>query len=208
MKLEVTANRPSFGKDAIITIKGKDNYGSNIPIAKANLTINGEEDAIITIKGKDSNGSNVPIVKANLTINGETTEFNVNEDGTVNIGKLNDGNTEITISVNDGTHDLAEAKINVTVVPAGGLSIAVEAEDYLITTDGELTINITNEAQDIISGIAIIEIDGEIYKDVILENNKATIQLTGLAIGNHIAKVTFLTLNYQAVDNFTRFTIC
>ena len=94
------------------------------------------------------------------------------------------------------------------VVPPVGLSILVEAEDYLITTDGELTINISNEAQDIISGTATIEIDGETYKeDVAIENNKATIQLTGLAIGKHIAKVTFHNPNYQAVDNFTRFTV-
>ena len=132
----------------------------------------------------------------------------MDEDGTVNIGKLAVGNTEITISVNDGTHDLAEAKVNVTVVPPVGLSIVVEAEDYLITTDGELTINISNRAKDIISGTATIEIDGKIYKeDVALENNKATIQLTGLAIGNHIAKVTFHNPNYKTTENITDFIV-
>ena len=179
LKLEVTANEPAFG-----------------------------EDAIITIKGKDGEGANVPIVKANITINGETTEVDVARNGRVNLGKLAVGNTEITVDVNDGIHKAAQAKVTVTVVPAGGLNIIVEAEDYLITTDGKLTITLSNEAHEVISGTATIEIDGRIYKeDVTVENNKATIQLTGLAAGKHIAKATFSSPNYQSVDNFTRFAV-
>ena len=71
-----------------------------------------------------------------------------------------------------------------------------------------MTITLSNEAHEVISGTATIEIDGRIYKeDVTVENNKATIQLTGLAAGKHIAKATFSSPNYQSVDNFTRFAV-
>ena len=190
--------------DAKIIIK--DSTKSNIEVT-ANEPAYGE-DAIITVTVKDGSGAVVPAEKVNVTINGETKELPVADDGTVNLGKLPAGDTEITVSYDDGVHEEAVAALNVTVSPAAGVQVDASAANYAVGGTGSLVITVKDIDGNALSGTAYVEIDGEIYAlDVEVNNGQATVDLTGLDVGDHVAKVTFSNDNYLTVDYTTHFTV-
>ena len=91
------------------------------------------ENVTITVTAKDASGADVPVDKVNVTVNGETKEYPVAEDGTVNLGPMPAGKTEIKVVVDDGVHTPTSKEINVTVnTPA------------VVSVDTELTVTVTN----------------------------------------------------------------
>ena len=166
------------------------------------------EDTIITVTGKDGMGAVVPITAVNVTIDGVTTEYPVADDGTVNLGKLPVGETEITVSVDDGKHKAATETINVTVDPAAGVQLSASAANYAIGETGTLIVTVKDNDGKPLDGPLYIEIDGEIYllggKAI---DGGAEIALTNLDVGDHVAVVTFANSSYLPVDYTTHFTV-
>ena len=76
------------------------------------------QDLIITVTATDGRGTEVPITKVNLTIDGEgPTEIELDEKGNANLGNLAEGPHTITISINDGVHQEKTVTKEIVVNP-------------------------------------------------------------------------------------------
>jgi protocatechuate 3,4-dioxygenase beta subunit len=179
LEIEVTANEPDFG-----------------------------EDTIITVTATDGAGAQITVEKVNVTIGDETKELPVGEDGTVNLGKLPVGETEITVSVDDGVHKATETAINVTVSPAPGAQITVNVEDYFIDETGKLVVTVTDVNGNPLDGSLYVEIDDELYLlGGTITGGEATINLANLEVGKHSVKVTFDNASYLPVEGQDHFEV-
>ena len=97
---------------------------------------------------------------------------------------------------------------NFIVNPDEDLNVIIGADNYTINETGDLTISVTNGAGESLNGYVTIEIDGVLYKeDIEIVDGQNITVLTGLAVGEHIAKVTFHNPNYAEIANITTFTV-
>ena len=183
------------------------------PSTEAGITAGGStvtygEDSTISVFVTDGAGNPVAVAKVNVTIgSGEAQELDVAADGTVVLGKLNAKTYAVAVSYADDVYGLISTQTTVVVNPAE-VMVIVSADNYTVNAAGELVILVGNEAQDILSGTATVEIDGQIYReDVPIENGGATLELSGLAVGEHTVKVTFHSPNYKEIDNITSFKV-
>ena len=112
------------------------------------------EDSLIRVSAKDGRGVAIEIAKVNLTINGQREEYELDENGTVNIGKLGVGSIPVTISFDDGFHRNAQKEITVTVIPSSN------AELDLSYGEGMLNIE-AKDGNNPLNGSAIVIIDGK-----------------------------------------------
>ena len=163
MTLDVTANEATFG-----------------------------EDTILTIVAKDGADADVPLTKVNVTVDGVTNEYDVDENGTVNLGNLSIGDHEITVSVDDGFHEEATADVNATVKPA-------EANVTVTPGEGNVTVEAKDKDGNPINGTAIIVVDGGEPIEVPIDETGKIEYPIDAEPGAHTVEVTFTNPDYENV---------
>ena len=148
-------------------------------------------DTIISITAIDGSGALITLNKVNVSIgDGEAKGYDL-AGGTVNLGKLNAGETEVTVSVLDGFHKYAS---NATVVKVN------PAVPDLSVSSGLANVSIeVRDGTGPIGGIASITVDCDRENPITIiidETGKAEVPLGDLAPGNHTVEVTFNNDNY------------
>uniref|UniRef100_UPI00388D322C Ig-like domain repeat protein n=1 Tax=Methanobrevibacter sp. TaxID=66852 RepID=UPI00388D322C len=180
-----------------ITIK--DSTDLSLEATSNEVTYGG--DTILNVVATDGKGAQIELSKVNITIDGVTTEYPVDEDGNVNIGKLPAGDTEITVSIDDEVYGHVETKVNATVSPA--------VPDLTVTPGvGNITIDV-KDGETPISGTATVVIDGDSEHPITVqidETGHAVVPIDA-APGNHAVEVIFTNDNYTEARQTVAVTV-
>lgn len=201
--------------DVIATFMGNDEYESventeaKIIITDStdlNLELSADEtvyggDVIIKVTASDGMGAIIDIERVNVTINGVTDEYIVGEKSTVNLGKLNAGTVQVTVSVDDGFHKEAQGELDIRVLPSPNAILD------LGFSDGKLIIKVSDGVNPI-NGTAIIfieDVDGIVIK--INETGKAEFSVASFDPGRYMMRVDFRNDNYQPLTEFIDYIV-
>ncbi len=208
--------------NALILFEGNENY--SLSYKKVSISITDStvlditvsaneasygEDTIITIVAKDGSASLVALNAVNITIGNVTQEYPVYENGNVKISGLNAGETEITVSVDDGVHKAASEKIIVKVKQATDVQIILDFPMYCTYLD-DFYVNITviDGKGNLINTTVMTQVDGNIQTPYFkIVNGKGTAPLNGHRPGFHLGGVILLDSNYLDTATYKPFFI-
>ena len=147
--------------DANITLKESTRINAEVSVNEPST----EEDVIITINLTNAMGTALAVSEVNVTIgNGEPVPYAVSEDGTVNIGKLPAGPTDIFVSFNDGYHDsVSESKTVIVsnLISDTDITIRVNNISYGDVAVIEFSLSDVNGVP--LSGVLNVTVGDEVY---------------------------------------------
>ncbi|MBO7517919.1 MAG: Ig-like domain repeat protein, partial [Methanobrevibacter sp.] len=177
--MEVSANDPTYGEDAIITVALTDGEGNPITVEKVNVTVG----------------------------DGEAKEYDV-VDGKVTIPNLPAGDTPVTVSYTDDVYGTVAKDLTVSVDPASGVQVDAVATGYAVGSTGKLDITVADADGNKLDGTARIEIDGELVDAAAaVTGGVLSIDLSGHAVGQHDVYVVFSNDNYLPANAITHFIV-
>ena len=151
LNVEVTDNSPTEGQDIIITVTATDGRGTEVPITKANISIDGDEP----------------------------TEIELDENGNANIGKLPEGPHTITISVNDGVHQEKTITKEIVVNPPEAIptEIVVTVENISYGAKPVIEFTFKDMSDNPLSGTLNVTVADKQYPVTIGADGKGTLTI-------------------------------
>ena len=167
LTLEVTANEPTVGEDAVIKVTATDGEGNPVTVDTVLVTIG----------------------------DGEPEEYPVAADGTVTIpaDKLAAGDNAITVTVDDGQHNLATKDITVVVsAPAVlGTNITVTVTNITYGESAVIKFTLTDENGKPLNGKLNVTVE-DIVKEVPIDDGEGTLTLPSLSADTYPVVANFV----------------